>query len=250
MNAHKDKLHKIGVPIDDPYKTAKWLSDPNNNVKAAYEVWKDRKSWDTSGFNAWSTYKNGKYKTYLELARGAVESIASYAHPVITSSLEITPAKDKYYVGDNLTAKFTITNEGTAPITFDVLTVGGRFNDGKLPNGEYPDFTWNRNIVVNPGGSHQYQGSLILDEAGNYHFFCAYRTPDGNWNPSVDFGEGLTDEDRIEDIVVLLLPEGPGEEDILTVLDAYFMSEPSGLSGGKVPTVDDIFNLLDAYFSS
>ena len=134
-------------------------------------------------------------------------SAPSVAKPVITSPLEITPEKDKYYVCDTLTAKFTIKNIGSEPITFDKLLVGGRFNGGKLPNGEYPDFT-PQSLTLNPGRSHQYEGTLKLTGAGDYHFFCAYQTPDGNWDTSIDLGPGLTDEDRVKDINVLL-PEGP-----------------------------------------
>jgi parallel beta-helix repeat protein len=60
MGVHIDKLMKLGAPTDDPYKTAKWLSDPSNNVRAAYEVWKEAK-----GFKPWTMFKNGEYKKYL-----------------------------------------------------------------------------------------------------------------------------------------------------------------------------------------
>jgi len=106
-----------------------------------------------------------------------------------------------YFIGDTLAATFTVTNQGTAPITLDKLTVGGRFNDGTLPDGQYPDFTF-RSIVLNPGDSYLYTGDLRIPYAGNYHFFCAYQTSDGEWHTSIDLGEGLTDEDRTEDIEV------------------------------------------------
>jgi PKD repeat protein len=135
-----------------------------------------------------------------------LERATSFSDPC-TSPLEITPEKDKYYVCDTLTAKFTIKNIGNEPITFDKLLVGGRFNGGKLPNGEYPDFT-PQSLTLDPGQSQQYEGTLKLTEAGDYHFFCAYQTPDGEWNTCIDLGPGLTDEDRVKDIKVLL-PEGP-----------------------------------------
>jgi parallel beta-helix repeat protein len=136
--------------------------------------------------------------------------ILSPAKPVLTSPLKITPEKDTYYVGDTLTAEFTITNIGDVPITLDKLLLGGRFNDDKLPNGEYPDFTFN-STTLQPNVPHQYTGTLTLTHSGNYHFFIAYYienpTPEekalldeNNWNTCVDLGEGLTDEDRTEDI--------------------------------------------------
>jgi PKD repeat protein len=126
---------------------------------------------------------------------------------VITSPLQITPEKDKYYVSDLLTANFTIKNVGNEPLILGKLVVGGRFNDGKLPDGNYPDFS-PQSLTLDPGQSHQYEGTLELTEAGSYHFFCAYQTPDGKWNTSVDLGLGLTDGDRVKDITVEF-PSGP-----------------------------------------
>jgi len=49
MPAHLDKLKDL-AHTDDYAEIAKWLRDPNNNVKAAYEVWKKQ------GFGAWSAF--------------------------------------------------------------------------------------------------------------------------------------------------------------------------------------------------
>jgi hypothetical protein len=149
------------------------------------------------------------------------------AKPVLTSPLRITPEKDTYYVGDTLTAEFTITNIGDVPITLDKLLVGGRYNsdDGKLPNGEFPDFTF-QSETLQPNSPHQYTGTLELTHPGNYQFFIAYyiENPkseekklldENNWNTCVNLGEGLTDEDRTEDIVV----EVPSGEFLVEVND-------------------------------
>jgi len=129
-----------------------------------------------------------------------------FAQPVITSPLEITPIKDIYYVGDNLNAEFTITNRGGEPVTFDVLTVGGRLN-GWCPAEGCPDFT-HRSLTLQPDESYHYEGSLALTQSGNYHFFIAYYiqnpTPDekklldeNNWNTCVDLGEWLTHTEAV-----------------------------------------------------
>jgi len=110
------------------------------------------------------------------------------AKPVLTSPLEIT-SKEVYYVGDTLTANFTITNRGTESITFDELVVGGRD-----PAGEVVDFDKAYDITLNKDNSYNYQGSLTLpDKPGIYHFFCAYHTEehmpgedDYNWNTNID----------------------------------------------------------------
>jgi len=116
--------------------------------------------------------------------------------PVITSPLKITPAPP-YYVGDTINAEFSITNKGATSFNFSVLTVGGRD-----PDNHVSDFTHRQNITLEPFKPYNYQGALALNKVGDYHFFCTYQTPDGNWNTSIDLGSGLADEDRIEDINV------------------------------------------------
>ena len=131
--------------------------------------------------------------------------------PIITSPLEITPAKETYRVGDTLTAKFTIKNEVTLPITFDMLTVGGRLNGWCTTEG-CPDFT-HRSITLKPDASYHYEGYLTLTQSGNYHLFIAYYTEnptpeekklldENSWNTSIDLEKGLTNTDRIENIIV------------------------------------------------
>ena len=101
--------------------------------------------------------------------------IPSPAKPILTSPLEITPEKDTYYVGDTLSAEFTIKNIGDVPITLDQLLVGGRFNDGKLPDGEFPDFAF-QSVTLQPNVPHQYTGTLELDITSfigyNISFLC------------------------------------------------------------------------------
>jgi hypothetical protein len=106
--------------------------------------------------------------------------------PAITSSLVLVQSPP-YYVGNTITARFTITNRATAPFTFDVLTVGGRD-----PDNQVADFTWIRSITLNPVASYNYQGTLTLTKVGNYHFFCAYRTPWGDWNTAIPTEGGAT----------------------------------------------------------
>jgi parallel beta-helix repeat protein len=106
-----------------------------------------------------------------------------------------------YYVGQTIVAQFTIQNEGTVPITLNTLTVGGRG-----PNGNYDvrDFTLNRNVTLNQGSSYDYTGDLNLIENGDYHFFIAYQTSDGDWETSVPTKTGIT---NVADIYVDLAPK-------------------------------------------
>ena len=118
------------------------------------------------------------------------------ATPIITSPLKITPSSP-YYVGDTINAEFTITNKDSIPITLSALTVGGRD-----PDNQVADFTHRQNITLKPSASYDYKGTLTLNKVGNYHFFCTYQRPDGEWNTCIDLGSGLTDEDRIKNIIV------------------------------------------------
>lgn len=140
-------------------------------------------------FNPTTDPKNGT---------GFIERHLAQAAPLITSPLKITPSPP-YSVGDEINAEFTIADEGAVPITFAVLTVGGRD-----PDAQVADFTHTQDITLEPSESYEYKGTLTLAKAGKYHFFCAYQTPDDEWNTSIDLGAGLTDEDRIEDIIVTL----------------------------------------------
>jgi len=102
--------------------------------------------------------------------------------PEIISDLKILES-GPYKVGQTITAEFTIRNSGNAPITFDILTVGGRLN-GQCPNNKCPDFTFIQKTLY-PNESFIYRGKLKLELPGNYHFFTAYRTKDGQWNTSI-----------------------------------------------------------------
>jgi len=132
-----------------------------------------------------------KNKPYIEQT-----TEISKTPPVITSPLKITPALP-YYCGNTINAEFSITNKDATSITFSVLTVGGRD-----PDNQVADFTHRQNISLEPSKSYNYQGTLTLNKVGDYHFFCTYQTPDGDWNTSIDLGSGLVDEDRTEDISV------------------------------------------------
>jgi hypothetical protein len=163
------------------------------------------------------------------------------AQPQITSSLWITPKKDKYQVGDILTAEFTIANKGNASITFDILTVGGRLNGG-CPQDKCPDFDWHPKdtkdppITLKPGDSYPYKGNLKLKAPGNYHFFTAYRTKDG-WNTAIPTALGVK---NTKDIVVRpprITSEIEGKYIFQDYPEAYIMLEKNGTYEGKGWTI-------------
>lgn len=187
----------VGGSTDDTgIKQVRFSSDDSQDGIPSGE-WTEWYNWDASSgdWNAetktkrWAFATPGYKEVWAEVkddvgqtAKCSANISANLPVAVITSPLEITPFKDTYYVGDILTAKFTITNRGTESITFDVLVVGGRD-----PTGEVVDFDKACGITLNPSDSYDYQGFLTLpDKPGTYHFFCAYQTPDGNWNTNID----------------------------------------------------------------
>ena len=66
MNVHKEMLGTLGAPIEDASLTAKWLLNPNNNAKAAYEVWKEAKRILGDGFLRWSAYTQKNAPNYYK----------------------------------------------------------------------------------------------------------------------------------------------------------------------------------------
>ena len=72
----KERREKFGLSSNEE------LKDPLTNAKVAYEVYK------AEGYDAWSVYKSGAYKTHLPAARKAAKrrSPAPTASPRVTSS--------------------------------------------------------------------------------------------------------------------------------------------------------------------
>jgi len=92
-------------------------------------------------------------------------------------------------------------------------------------------------ITLEPSESYDYKGTLTLNKVGDYHFFCTYQTPDGNWNTCVDLGSGLVDEDRTEDISVMekeeTQPEIVSDMKVYTVQVGVFSAEEDALNLAK-----------------
>ncbi len=194
-----------------------------------------REDWDASAkIKRWSFATPGYKEVWAEAKDEEGQTnlcsdiifVPAPALPVLVSPLVTTPTKEIYNVGDTLEADFTIKNIGDVPITLDVLTVGGRLN-GFIPPEGAPDFTF-QSVTLQPEESHEYHGSLTLTQMGNYRFFVAYRidnpTPEekklldeNNWNTCVELGEGLTQTDRVKNILVF--EEGTVPEDVNALRD-------------------------------
>lgn len=142
-----------------------------------------------------SGYKDSNVTVILQ--RGDRKDISATLVPsdnrpdiIITSGLTIS---GRPQVGEKLTGSFSFKNNGSSPVTLNNITIGGRYSsssqpgDGKLPNGEYPDFT-HRPITVLPGELYLYKEELLITQAGHYHFFCEYSPYPGDpsiWNSNM-----------------------------------------------------------------
>jgi CSLREA domain-containing protein len=121
------------------------------------------------------------------------------AVPTVTASLTIVPPPP-YLVGQLLTARFTITNKGTVPITFRELVAGGRLNDVhdcSNTGGVCSDFTKVFNLTLNPGASYSYQGTFTPAQPGSYEFQVFYMLPDGTWHWFLPTEPGVSNLVRI-----------------------------------------------------
>jgi len=202
--------------------------------------WTKWYSWSTSSddwnsdtkIKRWAFSTSGYKEIWAEVkdANGSVVNLFANIYvpcpalPVIISPLLITPEQDVYIVGESLEAEFTIENIGDFAITLDVLTAGGRLN-GRCPNSGCPDFTPFA-VTLQPGESYFYEGYFTPEQPGNYHFFVAYyiENPtqeermlldENNWNTCVELGDGLSNNDRVKNIIVY--EEGTVPEDVTKI---------------------------------
>jgi len=194
-----------------------------------------RKTTDSSGLvtingasGDWNlTISKAGYSTYSWSQNiSSSDFVNAYLEPLlnqaimVSSPLIITPEKTEYFVGETLTARFSVRNKGNAPMVLDKLVVGGRLN-GWCPNKYCPDFPF-ASVTLQPDESYEYVGAFTLIQPGNYHFFIAYyiENPsptervlldENNWN----LGMGLNHNDKVSNIIVLEEKSAPDTVDDL-----------------------------------
>lgn len=77
------------------------MKDPRYNAAAAKQV------YDRQGFNAWTTYKNGRYKKWLPLARGGASGVD---HPIEGTTTAEAAAQAAGYVAKELNPAQALQN--------------------------------------------------------------------------------------------------------------------------------------------
>ena len=151
-------------------------------------------------YNGWSRFAGYQFYRF----NGACDQTAQ-AHLVVTSSLSLSSG-GPYYVGQSISAYFTITNRGGQTVSLSRLLVGGRLNGDQSCSGGCPDFSSAYNVTLSPGQSYYYGGTQSLSRAGTYSFFVAYQRADGSWVTNVDTENGTVNS---RTITVQIQQSGP-----------------------------------------
>lgn len=102
--------------------------------------------------------------------------------PIAVSNLEILGA-NPFQVGQTTSARFSIKNEGSSPITFEELSLRVRLNgvsDCSNPGGVCLEFTKAYDITLQPGYVYLYRGTFVADQPGAYKVLGVFRSG-GQW---------------------------------------------------------------------
>jgi hypothetical protein len=75
----------------DPCRIADWLRDPVNNARAAKRVWDNAAAAGVDPWTPWTTYRNGVYRSYLDIAEAAIASYRQPLPPVLITGPEPDP---------------------------------------------------------------------------------------------------------------------------------------------------------------
>ncbi len=113
----------------------------------------------------------------------------SPASPAVSSGIVLTPDTSTLGVGENLIARFTLTNRGGSFLNLRTLTLVE-----SDPENGVPDFPPLRNLTIEPGDSFTYERILTLTHTGSFTFKVGYQTLDGVWHTDAPAEEGARSE--------------------------------------------------------
>jgi hypothetical protein len=110
--------------------------------------------------------------------------LANRPHPVVSTSLKLSPPDSSYRIGDPIKGTFSVANRGTSDVVMNKVLIGGRLaGAGERPYDFEPAPGW---ITLKPGEVRDYSGSFTPSTAGAYTFAVAYEDQNGNWTMPVE----------------------------------------------------------------
>jgi fibronectin type 3 domain-containing protein len=162
------------------------------------------------------------------------------AMPIITASISLN---GQFSVGQTINGTFSLTNIGTASVTFAVVTIGGRLNGSTVT-----DFPFHTNVTLNAGQTIPYQDNFTFSSAGSYSFFPAYQTQDGVWK--IGLNHEIPTDPGVNDLVTLNVTpcNAPGAFSLISPTNGQSLSQTSSvtLSWGTSANA----NSYDVYFGT
>ena len=162
--------------------------------------------------------------------------------PIAVSNLEILGA-NPFQVGQTTSARFSIKNEGSVPITFEELSLRVRLNgvsDCSNPGGVCLEFTKAYDITLEPGYAYLYRGTFVADQPGNYGVLGVFISG-GQW-----YCIGQTQPNRLGcDPVASYAAAAIGTGDPETLAERRECAQESSLRSkdGRTPTAINFVNL-------
>ena len=124
-------------------------------------------------------------------AYGSQEQVAIGQGLQMTEQISITPSTPS--VGEDITARFTVQNQGSRPITLHHLTVIARGPNCTTwdCSGQNFDFPWVENLVLSPQGSYTYMQSRQIASSGTQFIADAAFEDTNTWWYTVPGNEQL-----------------------------------------------------------
>lgn len=100
LGVHSQMVENMGGG-STPCERARWLQDPNNNMRAQVAILAN------SGFQAWSTYKLRHHERFLEQARAYAATLVPSMPPTLAPGSTYRPISVMLPKGTQLTFMFT-----------------------------------------------------------------------------------------------------------------------------------------------
>ena len=93
----------------------------------------------------------------------------------LSSGLSISPSKSNYYVGDSLTASYTVKNNANFSVNVGGLGICARLNGANV------DLGFNPSVTIGANSSTTISYTTSLTDQGSLNLFICSQIPNGDW---------------------------------------------------------------------